>query len=350
MKKWIYIWMAWAAWLLLPGCSDEEAWQGNHPADADGNVTMQFSATLPDPVQVATRAGEIDQFDMETVYLYCFGENGTFIGRSSAKFSITEGGMAGESYKFSAKVPYQTRTIHFVANWNDLNFIPSDHIAETEEQVMLGMQSYSGKLGYWGKVSVTPDVRVTANVTFIRNQAKVTVEKEEGVSFIITGFSVYNAYDRGTVAPFDDISASFITNATNITDCTLPKEYGKATNATEPGELTMAPVYLFENPNADNDPVYAIISGHHENGADRFYKVMFQRDSESLKILRNHHYRIILKSNPRSDLGQATIADAMKLTAPALNNVWIAVSNEITKISDAEHTLDIEKPYTYSKS
>ena len=97
-----------------------------------------------------------------------------------------------------------------------------------------------------------------------------------------------------------------------------------------------------------DDPISVIIRGKNAGSNEElYYRVLLLDDNgEPLKVLRNHHYSINIVG--KLSYGQKYFQDA--LTAPATNNVWVAVDDWVNEISykdanQTEHKLGVEETH-----
>lgn len=328
---------------LLVSCLSEEGWQGS-PAVPDGYVSIRFSADVPAMQEVVTRAVDYDGGGIQNMTLFCFDSYGLFISTVSASLSP----KTMQTGTFTATVPEYTRTIHFVANQNMNSFAEDDFRSKSEAEVMSLLEGSSGKMIYWSRFKCNEnddspiDDQLQASgavIEMIRNHALVSVQKEsDAVDFEITGFVVCNTNAFGTVAPFHPQQGfDFIWPGTEDF-VTLPLNRSKMSDIKD--VTTELSQYIFETENGANDPVSAIVRGHSSGEADQYFRVLLIDDNgDQLLIRRNHHY--ILNIQDALSYGQDSFAEA--LSAPATNNVWISISDDVTEVQNSEYVLSVNQ-------
>lgn len=211
-------------------------------------------------------------------------------------------------------------------------------------------------------------------IVLLRNQARVTVvsqgaeteakdDKEwDGTYFKVTGFTVCNTQAFGTVAPYHnsygfptykctkyDPEYAVISNAdgSNIhwakeNYITLPENKDKLSDIMDVS--TAQELFIFESQNSSADPVDVIIKGQNivNNTAqgEMYYKVSLTNDDgEQVLVRRNHHYEINIVGN--LSYGMPTFAQA--LDAPATNNIWLSISDEVKSVQNASFRLTVDQ-------
>lgn len=211
-------------------------------------------------------------------------------------------------------------------------------------------------------------------ILLLRNQARVTVvsqgaeteakdDKEwDGTYFKVTGFTVCNTQAFGTVAPYHnsygfptykcatyDPEYAVISNAddSNIhwakeNYITLPENKDKLSDIMDVS--TAQELFIFESQNSSADPVDVIIKGQNivNNTAqgEMYYKVSLTNDDgEQVLVRRNHHYEINIVGN--LSYGVPTFAQA--LDAPATNNIWLSISDEVKSVQNASFRLTVDQ-------
>ena len=211
-------------------------------------------------------------------------------------------------------------------------------------------------------------------IVLLRNQARVTVvsqgaeteakdDKEwDGTYFKVTGFTVCNTQAFGTVAPYHnsygfptykcttyDPEYAVISNAdgSNIhwakeNYITLPENKDKLSDIMDVS--TAQELFIFESQNSSADPVDVIIKGQNivNNTAqgEMYYKVSLTNDDgEQVLVRRNHHYEINIVGN--LSYGVPTFAQA--LDAPATNNIWLSISDEVKSVQNASFRLTVDQ-------
>ena len=354
MKKILYSMLAVVMTLAtLAACSDEEVVKGGGGSTVlpGGDVVLNVKANIPAPVQVVTRDVDPDGLGVNTLWLFCFDDFGSFLGRREA--TITERPADEESglYTFTVEVPGVTRIIHFLSNvyLDDFNAA----LGTNETTLIPSMVSASGRMTYWGREAFADENALLAfaagnddPVTLYRNQAQVRYEIADGLNLQVFGYGVCNRRAWGTVAPFNpeaaagqkfdfSLDAPYVTNPAAEYQMLASDPTAATVQSSEEGD----PHYIFENPNTLEAPVYAVMRiGQSERDA-KYYKIMFvDADKEQLPIYRNYEYVIRIHNLP-DQMGYDSFAAAKE--GVAANNAWVSVDPEIPTLSDGTSTLSI---------
>ena len=331
------------------------------PEAAPGDVLhVEIAVTVPDMPVVTTRSVDPDGLGIQSMTLLCFDRDGIFLSRvKPSAFDVHTDQLSGT---LSASVPGRTQIIHFLANQNlESSFNDAANRGRHENSVVLELLSTSARIVYWGRVSSvqygddnTPsdgDLVATLKnpVMLVRNMAKISFAQgsvEVGgetvnVPFSVTGFAVCNQNSFGTVAPYHVETRSFLWTPDSFY-VTLPRDLSKYTDPEE--VLGTSDEFVFEYANASDDQMYVVVKGRNAGDAEEFYYRVLLLDNttqEPLPIVRNHHYRIVVKE--RLEGGVRSFAEAK--TAPPVNNVWISVEQEIPSVSDGTTTLTVDKTF-----
>lgn len=345
------IYTLWMCVLLLAGlsaCTDEYAVKNGQESVAEGEVVLQLSAIVPDAKVVITRDIDPDGLGIKTLYLFCFDEYGSYIGRRDAsdiQLSTDESG--NYEYTFKVTIPSSTRRVHFLSNvyLDDINAVPG----MSETTLIPSIVSASGLMAYWGRVAVTDLDSFPSSIVLYRNQAQVCwdVASESGLQ--VFGYAVCNRRAWGTIAPFNpdatDDTGKFTYSLDNPYVTEPAADYQvlstDATDVTVQGDVAQGdPHYIFENPNTLDTPVYAVMLIGKSQESAKYYKIMFvDSDKNLLPIYRNFKYVIRINSTPPESMGYTTFDEAKE--GIAANNAWVSVDPEIPELSDGEHTLSI---------
>lgn len=328
-------------------------------ATSDGLLQLDFSVTTPDMAVVSTRSVDPDGLGVQSMSLLCFDRDGLFLSRVTPKtLEVNPDLLTG---RFTAEVPGRTQIIHFLANQNlESTFNDTGNRGRHENSVILEQLSTSSRIVYWSRVSsvqydsegVPSDGDLAATlqaspVMLVRNMAKISFAQGStevdgttiDIPFTVTSFTVCNQNSFGTVAPYDSQSGSFLWTPESFY-VTLPQDLSKST---DPDDVnTSSEEYVFEHANASTDPLYVVVKGRNAGETEDLYYRMLLLDNatqEPLPIVRNHHYRLIVKG--RLTGGVKTFSEAK--TAPPVNNVWISVDQEIPAVSNGTSTLTVEQ-------
>lgn len=346
MKETIKYIVVLAGMLLTLVSCQQEGWQDESlPAAKEGYLALRFTAEIPDMQEVVTRAVDPDGGGVQDMTLFCFDSYGLFISTATATLAPTSD-LTGS---FDAQVPDNTRTIHFLANQNMSEFKEDDFRGKSEAEVMSVLEGSSGRMIYWARFASQSDTEKIdeqlkgETIEMIRNQAQVSIANAnwETASFIVTGFTVVNSNAFGTVAPYHPEKGYDFVWSDEVDFVTLPLNDAKMSDITDVS--TSESEYIFECKNTSDDPVSVIIRGHlrgETEADDLYYRALLLDDKgEQLLIKRNFHYSLNITG--ALSYGQETFETAT--TAPATNNVWISISDEVKSVEDNEYILTVDK-------
>lgn len=272
--------------LVLSSCSDslnEDG--GSAPSDGsrleDGGITLTI--TLPDfSKEELTRAGDTG---LNSLNVVAYDDKGVFLSNQSVSdYELVSG--TDNTYKVKVPVTEKATMIHLVANAGDLS--------DTQCQSGLDKAAISGTINTenplcWGMISVSDLMKANPEISLLRQFAKVNVKYEKTTSsdfkddntFELESFQLYEAADKGTIAPKD-----FDYNAATPN---VPADADKANSGWQTGET---PFYETAAGQA-----YLIVKGKY-NSVESFYKVSFLTDNDMTKpmaLLRNHAYTVTIK-------------------------------------------------------
>ena len=368
-------------------------------------IKLRLNVVAPDPIRVNTRAVDPDGKGIQTMTLFCFDQYGLFI--STATASLTPDPTNDETGGiFDAFIPNTTRAIHLVGNQNMTPFREDDFRQKTEDEVLSILEGSAGMLIYWARVEVPSEVQnlytevkdlegnsiqgrsvadaildwitIETNpvnqahrgvagqnypIVMLRNQARVTVasagdtnegKQWNGEYFKVTGFTVMNTKAFGTVAPysrdhrFPTYKCTTFTPGYSVEDwaddqyITLPENREKLSDIMDVD--TAEETYVFETENSSADPVDVIIKGKNVVGGveqeELYYKVnIVDKDGEQVPIRRNHHYQINIVGN--LDYGSPNFGES--LDAPATNNIWLSISDEVKTVMNTDYVLTVDQ-------
>lgn len=269
------------ALLTLAACSDTLN-EGSNPSNKngveDGGITLTIN--LPDfSKEELTRAGEKGLTSLNVV---AYDNDKNFLFNKK----ITSWEVVSHGYKVKVPVTDKATMIHLVANAGDLS--------DTQCQSGLDKAAISGTINTenpvcWGKISVSDLMKENPEISLLRQFAKVNVKYEKTTSsdfnddktFELESFQLYDAADKGTIAPKD-----FDYNAAAVN---VPADAGEANSGWQTGET---PFYETAAGQA-----YLIVKGKY-NSVESFYKVSFLTDNDMTKpmaLLRNHAYTVTIK-------------------------------------------------------
>ena len=324
---------------LAVSCQREDLLPG--PGDApEGYRTVEFYAQVPDMDKVQTKAVDPDGAGVQQMTVFCFDANSFFITTVTATLT-QDPGEPSLSGKFSVSVPDHTVTLQLVGNQNLTYFKEDNYRGMSEVDVMAALESSPGRMIYWARETIDQLASHTsaANaIKLLRNQAKITLEIASDVDFVEKGWVVVNSNSFGTVAPYSPDHGGFVAPTLAAPFITLPENKAKLGDyldvRTNPEE------YIFETENTEADPIDFIVKGSQNGGEDLYYRVsLIDAQGNNVMIMRNHHYVV----NIIGELyyGKKTFAEA--LTAPATNNVWVSVSDDIAEVMDSEYRLAVDE-------
>ena len=269
------------ALLTLAACSDTLN-EGSNPSNKngveDGGITLTIN--LPDfSKEELTRAGEKGLTSLNAV-AYDNDKN------CLLNQKITSWEVVSDGYKVKVPVTDKTTMIHLVANAGDLS--------DAQCQSGLDKAAISGTINTenpvcWGMISVSDLMKENPKISLLRQFAKVNVKYEKTTSsdfnddntFELESFQLYEAADKGTIAPKD-----FNYNAAAVN---VPDDASKANSGWQTGET---PFYETAAGQA-----YLIVKGKY-NSVESYYKVSFLTDNDMTKpmaLLRNHAYTVTIK-------------------------------------------------------
>ena len=269
------------ALLTLAACSDtlnEGSSPSNKNGVEDGGITLTIN--LPDfSKEELTRAGEKGLTSLNAV-AYDNDKN------CLLNQKITSWEVVSDGYKVKVPVTDKTTMIHLVANAGDLS--------DAQCQSGLDKAAISGTINTenpvcWGMISVSDLMKENPKISLLRQFAKVNVKYEKTTSsdfnddntFELESFQLYEAADKGTIAPKD---FNYNAAAVNVPDDAIKANSGWQTGETPFYETAAGQAYL-------------IVKGKY-NSVESYYKVSFLTDNDMTKpmaLLRNHAYTVTIK-------------------------------------------------------
>lgn len=304
------------ALLTLAACSDTLN-EGSNPSNKngveDGGITLTI--TLPDfSKEELTRAGEKGLTSLNVV---AYDNDKNFLLNQK----ITSWEVVSDGYKVKVPVTDKATMIYLVANDGDLS--------NAQCQSGLDKAAISGTINTenpvcWGKISVSDLMKANPEISLLRQFAKVNVKYEKTTSsdfnddktFELESFQLYEAADKGTIAPKD-----FDYNAAAVN---VPADAGKANSGWQTGET---PFYETAAGQA-----YLIVKGKY-NRVESFYKVAFldNKTKDAMPLLRNHAYTV--KITHVNTYGWPTEAEAIKDPYPE-NRMMVDVKDDNPFVND----------------
>lgn len=335
-----YMILALAGVLALTVSCQREDLLPEEGAAPDGYRKVEFYAQVPDMDKVQTKAVDPDGAGVQQMTVFCFDVNSFFITTVTATLT-QDPGEPSLSGKFSVSVPDHTVTLQLVGNQNLTYFKEDNYRGMSEVDVMAALESSPGRMIYWARETIDKLATHTSAsnaIKLLRNQAKITLDIASDVNFVEKGWVVVNSNSFGTVAPYSPDHGGFVAPTLDAPFITLPENKAKLGDyldvRTNPEE------YIFETENTEADPIDFIVKGSQNGGEDLYYRVsLIDEQGNNVMIMRNHHYVV----NIIGELyyGKKTFAEA--LTAPATNNVWVSVSDNIAQVQDTEYVLSVDE-------
>lgn len=307
----------------------------------DGYVNLRFAVEVPDMPVMETKAVDPDGGGVQQISVFCFDKNGLFITVTTAKV-VSDAGNPSLTGTFDASVPDHAVTLQLVGNQNLTYFREENYRGMSEVDVMAALEASAGRMIYWARKTVAelPSYGSSANpVKLLRNQAKISLSVDASkTDFVQNGWVVVNSNAFGTVAPYSPEHGGFVAPTLADPFVTLPDNRAKLGDYLD--VRNTAEEYIFETENTAADPVDFIVRGSYPGGEDRYYRIsLMDENGDHVMIMRNHHYIV----NIVGDLyyGQATFQEALE--APATNNVWVSVSDNISQVQDSRNSLEVER-------
>lgn len=321
MKRFIYYITLFG--LLLASCTYEDS--PENPSTEKNGTTFRFSVDIPDYKTVLSRATASENM-VNDLWLMAFDTDGLFIGRVHP--SLLTGNDDGTG-TFQAEIPDNTGIIHLIANYDQWDSFDERAALQKDERELIPSFT-SAKMVFWGR-QVLASASDSPHIILYRNQAKVTVENEAD-NFEVTGYAICNYASSGTAAPFNPDAAvtPFV-----IIDGKPTMAHGSTPKASQTSDdCTMEPKYMFENENYFNDQTYIIISGRLKGKTDvQYYKIqLLDSNKKPYAVVRNYHYRVVIKSFSENANGSTTFDDAK--SAESSNNIYAEIFKDSPTIAD----------------
>ena len=324
MKKIIY--SLFGLLIALSGCVDEGVWKSEQQLNEGIDVTVSFSASIPDFKTVNTRAtGGVND-----MYLLVFDENGSFIVRKKA--SLTNQSETGGTFTASLPSSSKRRIVHFISNLGEEAFNDSPGVNEATVVALLSTTSTT----FWSRVELNSGISATSfngiTVQLLRNQAKISVINEAS-NFTYNGFVIHNTPQQGTIAPYSA--------ATGFLEGTVSEPSGVTLLPALLSGISTGEKYLFERKNASASNITTVIVRGTYEGESYYYKIdLIDSNKNRYNIERNYHYVVKIQSVTRA--GFSSFNDA--LAGASHNNTALdPVIEKYPMISDGNSKLEVEK-------
>ena len=341
MKRYINIALSIIAGISLTSCVEDLVGPDIN-VTPEGYMTIGFAVQVPDMNQVQTKAVDPDGGGVQQMTVFCFDENDLFITTVTADIVPTNANPS-LSGTLEVTVPDHTVTMQLVGNQNLTYFREDNYRGMSEVDVMASLEASAGRMIYWSRKTVE-ELRAHNSennpVLLLRNQAKITLSVEAAARFVQKGWVVVNSNAFGTVAPYCSEHGFEAPHYIDRPFVTIPE------NTTKLGDYldvrTNEEEYIFETDNTVDSPIDFVVKGSQNGGEDLYYRIsIIDQNGEYIPILRNHHYTVNI-TGPLY-YGQPTFAQALE--APATNNVWVSISDEINTLTDGSNTLSVDKTY-----
>ncbi|MBR4978789.1 MAG: hypothetical protein IKY95_07545 [Bacteroidales bacterium] len=335
-----YMFLAFAAAMtMVLSCQSEDLLVPDASVNDSEYVKVQFSTRVPAMEVVKTKAVDPDGEAITKLVMFCFNERGLFVSIVEAE-TTPQTDLSGT---YEVDLPVVTDRVHIVANFHK-SLDESDMLGKSESEVLSTMVGSSGMMSYWARV--TKGTRSSIKEAFdtdyqtvelIRDHARVTVVDNSSI-YSDLAFTAVNTNAFGTVVPFND--GSWEAPSLDNMFVTLPESDIKISGDGDVIALAQRQYqYVFETENTSDDPVCIILRGT-ASGQTKYYRVMLiDGEGNFIPVMRNFTYQVNIEG--RLDYGQDTFDAA--LTAPASNNVWVSVSDDVKEVSSTEHSLSVKE-------
>lgn len=294
--------MIWMGLLLcLVSCKDamETIGLGGDEIPAEG-VTLNIELPNFSEKKIGTRAGTTESINSIKAVFYDKGNN--YIDMADATYGSPDG--EGKYKVTISKIPSGTSTVHLVTNVSDLSETEAKDLQDIALATSRTIDTNSPVC--WGSVSLQKLLDGTANVSLLRQYAKVTLKVAEAVNAVKT---VFPEKDAGLIIT-NTAAKSAIAPADYNTDPTSALAETTEFSSTDFGGGTSREVAVTET---SAGKANVIIKAKY-NGVEGYYKVGLYKDAttktDQFDLLRNHNYTItVTKVN---DYGFRTKEEAIK--------------------------------------
>lgn len=288
--------MIWMGLLLcLVSCKDamETIGLSGDEIPAEG-VTLNIELPNFSEKKIGTRAGTTESINSIKAVFYDKSNN--YIDMADATYGSPDG--EGKYKVTISKIPSGTSTVHLVTNVSDLSETEAKDLQDIALATSRTIDTNSPVC--WGSVSLQKLLDGTANVSLLRQYAKVTLKV------------------AATVTDFPEKSAGLIINHAAAKSAIAPAGYTEPTDAlaettefssTDFGDGRSREVAVTET----SAGVANVIIKAEYKGKEGYYKVGLYNNADKTSqyaLLRNHNYTItVTKVN---DYGFKTLAEAIK--------------------------------------
>lgn len=294
--KHLMIWMG--LLLCLVSCKDamETIGLSGDEIPAEG-VTLNIELPNFSEKKIGTRAGTTESINSIKAVFYDKSNN--YIDMADATYGSPDG--EGKYKVTISKIPSGTSTVHLVTNVSDLSETEAKDLQDIALATSRTIDTNSPVC--WGSVSLQKLLDGTANVSLLRQYAKVTLKVAEAVKTVFpekdAGLIITNTAAKSAIAPAD-----------YNTDPTSALAETTEFSSTDFGGGTSCEVAVTET---SAGKANVIIKAKY-NGVEGYYKVGLYKDAttktDQFDLLRNHNYTItVTKVN---DYGFRTKEEAIK--------------------------------------
>ena len=350
---------------LLASCSteQEEIIRGVEVVPEDTPIEVLFAGYTGEMEGGNIKTRVNSSSSIQNLRLLVFNENGDFLySRKAVLAGETDAPNEDRAYLpdekkesiekiklFSVQLLSSTkkRYIHFIANYDWADY-PQDYFLEGRSQGQIIPQLTTTKTSvFWQQVEVNGIHENSFNgkvIKMLRNAAKIHVNYIGNVSdFSFEGFTIYNCYDRGTVAPYffnnQDLSFYF---PQKPTEPTIPSDV----KLMKRPDFAFYPegVDVFEHSNTENQSLFILIKGRYKNKRTGFYKIDLTEFHTELattslhSLIRNHLLNIDIKMV----LNEGYETEEMAVNSPAGNNIFSSIEMEgFPTVSNGKETFSV---------
>ena len=297
--KHLMIWMG--LLLCLVSCKDamETIGLSGDEIPAEG-VTLNIELPNFSEKKIGTRAGTTESINSIKAVFYDKSNN--YIDMADATYGSPDG--EGKYKVTISKIPSGTSTVHLVTNVSDLSETEAKDLQDIALATSRTIDTNSPVC--WGSVSLQKLLDGTANVSLLRQYAKVTLKVAEAVNAVKPVFPEKDA----SLIITNTAAKSAIAPADYNTDPTSALAETTEFSSTDFGGGTSREVAVTET---SAGKANVIIKAKY-NGVEGYYKVGLYKDAttktDQFDLLRNHNYTItVTKVN---DHGFRTKEEAIK--------------------------------------
>lgn len=296
--KHLMIWMG--LLLCLVSCKDamETIGLSGDEIPAEG-VTLNIELPNFSEKKIGTRAGTTESINSIKAVFYDKSNN--YIDMADATYGSPDG--EGKYKVTISKIPSGTSTVHLVTNVSDLSETEAKDLQNIAFATPRTIDTNSPVC--WGSVSLTKLLDGSANVSLLRQYAKVTLKVDEAVKAVFpeegAGLIINNTAAKSAIAPAnykepnDALATTTEFSSTDVGDGISPEVAVTETSAGVANVIIKAK--------------YKGKEGYKEG----YYKVGLYNNADKTSqyaLLRNHNYTItVTKVN---DYGFKTLAEAIK--------------------------------------